>query len=328
MTQSADTKESAASGWAPQTPLTVPLILRWPPRPTIILKYLYALYFPWVALYGVFALLMVSALHWAHADCSHFAWGWIALIVSLNFLFAIAFYGGWHHHFYGRRRQGIQYKYNTRWPATDNRNFLFGRQTADNVIWSLASGVPIWSAYAVLTLWAQARGIAPMTSWSKSPTYCSILMLVLPFFHALHFYGGHRAIHWRPLYNTVHYLHHRSINPGPWSGLAMHPLEHLVYFSGALLFWVLPSTPLHVVFFTTLVALAPGPGHAGFGKMVIGKLSLDTDNFYHYLHHKHFKVNFGDSLLIPLDRFFGTFHDGERHVSRTRSDSTSNKVNR
>jgi sterol desaturase/sphingolipid hydroxylase (fatty acid hydroxylase superfamily) len=48
--------------------------------------------------------------------------------------------------------------------------------------------------------------------------------------------------------------------------------------------------------------------------MMLGKSSFATDNYYHYLHHKFFRVNFGDPLLIPLDRFFGTFHDGTRRV--------------
>ena len=29
----------------------------------------------------------------------------------------------------------------------------------------------------------------------------------------------------------------------------------------------------------------------------------------HYLHHKYFEVNYGDAL-IPLDHWFGTWHDG------------------
>ena len=80
-------------------------------------------------------------------------------------------------------------------------------------------------------------------------------MLILVFFHAVHFYVFHRAIHWPPLYNTVHYLHHANVNPSPWSGLAMHPVEHLIYFSGVLLLWVIPATPIHAIFFMTLVGL-------------------------------------------------------------------------
>jgi sterol desaturase/sphingolipid hydroxylase (fatty acid hydroxylase superfamily) len=94
----------------------------------------------------------------------------------------------------------------------------------------------------------------------------------------------------------------------------MHPVEHLIYFSGALLLWIVPSTPIHVIYFVTLVGLAPAEGHCGFGKVAVGQSGFTTDNYYHYLHHKFVRVNFGDSLLIPLDRLFGTFHDGIRRV--------------
>jgi sterol desaturase/sphingolipid hydroxylase (fatty acid hydroxylase superfamily) len=303
------------AGWTPETPVSVPPLLMWPPRPAKILKYLFGfpgLYFPWIAIDAILALGLWALLLAVGADLAHLAPGWIALIFGSNLIIAAAFYGGWHHYLYGRRVQGTRFKYNPRWPAAEDRSFLFGRPAISNVFWSLGSGVPIWSAYLVLTLWAQARGIAPVVDWGRSPVYCTVLMLILPFFHALHFYVGHRAIHWAPLYNAVHYLHHRNINPGPWSGLAMHPVEHAIYFSGALLLWVVPSTPIHAIYFTTLVALAPCPGHCGFGKLAIGQRTLDTDNYYHYLHHKFFKVNFGDNLLIPLDKLFGTFHDGTR----------------
>ena len=37
--------------------------------------------------------------------------------------------------------------------------------------------------------------------------------------------------------------------------------------------------------------------------------SVDSHAYAHYLHHKYFEVNYGDAL-IPLDRWFGTWHDG------------------
>jgi sterol desaturase/sphingolipid hydroxylase (fatty acid hydroxylase superfamily) len=43
-----------------------------------------------------------------------------------------------------------------------------------------------------------------------------------------HFYWIHRLIRWKPLYNAIHFVHHKNLKVGPWSGLAMHPLEHLV----------------------------------------------------------------------------------------------------
>ena len=78
---------------------------------------------------------------------------------------------------------------------------------------------------------------------------------------------------------------------------------------------MIPSTPIHAIYFVTLVGLAPVDGHSGFGRIVLGRYSFTSDGYYHYLHHKFFSVNFGDALLIPLDRLFGTFHDGIRRVS-------------
>lgn len=44
--------------------------------------------------------------------------------------------------------------------------------------------------------------------------------------------------------------------------------------------------------------------------MEIGEDKLiDSHAYAHYLHHKYFEVNYGDTL-IPLDRWFGTWHDG------------------
>ena len=43
----------------------------------------------------------------------------------------------------------------------------------------------------------------------------------------------HRLLHWKPLYKHVHYLHHKNVNPNPWSGMAMHPVEIVIYLSVA-----------------------------------------------------------------------------------------------
>ena len=115
-------------------------------------------------------------------------------------------------------------------------------------------------------------------------------------------------IHWPPLYRTVHTLHHNNVNPGPWSGLAMHPVEHLLYFSGALIHLIVPSHPFHAAFHLMHAAVTPAQGHVGFDKVVVGEDShFDTHAFAHYLHHKYFECNYADGA-IPLDRWFGTFH--------------------
>jgi sterol desaturase/sphingolipid hydroxylase (fatty acid hydroxylase superfamily) len=135
-------------------------------------------------------------------------------------------------------------------------------------------------------------------------------MLMIPLLRELHFYLVHRLLHVPVLYRTVHWLHHNNVNPGPWSGLAMHPIEHLLYFSGVLIHWVVPSHPVHALFHLIHAGLSPVPGHTGFDKVVVGKAgAVDTHCLAHYLHHKYFECNYADGS-IPLDQWFGTFHDG------------------
>jgi hypothetical protein len=95
----------------------------------------------------------------------------------------------------------------------------------------------------------------------------------------------------------------------PWSGLSMHPIEHLLYFSSIALFWVVPSHPVHALFSSFHRMMAPVPGHSGFDEIELGHASLATNSRAHYLHHKYFEVNYADGVL-PLDKWFGSFHDG------------------
>jgi sterol desaturase/sphingolipid hydroxylase (fatty acid hydroxylase superfamily) len=100
------------------------------------------------------------------------------------------------------------------------------------------------------------------------------------------------------------------MNPGPFSGLSMRPVEHFLYFSGVLLHWIVPSHPLHVLFHIQHRAFAPAQGHNGFDKVRLPNGAwLGSEHYIHYLHHKYFEVNYGDGL-VPFDRLFGTFHDG------------------
>ena len=51
------------------------------------------------------------------------------------------------------------FKYNRKWPDENAERFTFNNQTYDNMFWTLASGVPIWTCYEVLLLWAYANGL-------------------------------------------------------------------------------------------------------------------------------------------------------------------------
>jgi sterol desaturase/sphingolipid hydroxylase (fatty acid hydroxylase superfamily) len=54
-------------------------------------------------------------------------------------------------------------------------------------------------------------------------------------------------------------------------------------------------------------------GHIGFEKLELtADTPLTTHAYAHYLHHKYFEVNYGGDGLIPLDKWFGYFHDGSK----------------
>jgi sterol desaturase/sphingolipid hydroxylase (fatty acid hydroxylase superfamily) len=106
----------------------------------------------------------------------------------------------------------------------------------------------------------------------------------------------------------VHSVHHRNPNPGPWSGMSMHPIEHLFYFSNVLLFFFIPAHPVHFLFISIADALAPAPGHTGFDTNLF-RGWLPGGDFYHFLHHRHVSCNYG-TPTAPWDKFAGSLFDG------------------
>jgi sterol desaturase/sphingolipid hydroxylase (fatty acid hydroxylase superfamily) len=299
--------------WKPREVIEYPPVFTWPARPVKFVRWLlgYPGYIlPWNLVYAVVAGLLWFWLTPPMDMMKDFAPGWLSYLLVRNAAILLLFFGLFHLGLYVRRTQGTSFKFNGRWPAKDHSSFLFRNQTADNMIWTLASGLPLWTAYEALTLWAFANGYIPYVSFAEHPWYAAALLLLVPLWRDLHFYCVHRLLHWPPLYRTVHKLHHNNANPAPWSGLAMHPVEHLLYFSCVLVHWIVPSHPLHAIFNLVHAALAPAPGHVGFDRLVIGReRAVASHSYAHYLHHKHFECNYADGV-IPLDKWFGTFHDG------------------
>jgi sterol desaturase/sphingolipid hydroxylase (fatty acid hydroxylase superfamily) len=299
--------------WKPSKPAEYPPVFAWPAKPLAFGKWLLGFngyILPWNLLYALVAFgiwrFLTPSFEWLRSG----DYWWVAYLVARNAITALVVYGAWHFALYMKKTQGRTFKYNTKWPSGDNKAFLFGRQNADNIIWTFLSAVPIWTAYEAGMLWLFANHYIPFVDAAKHPFYFVMIMLLIPFFHDLHFYLIHRILHWPPLYKKVHSLHHNNSNPGPWSGLAMHPIEHLLYFSGVLIHIVVPSHPVHVLFHLYMPALGPAQSHAGFDKVVVGDGAfVETHGFRHYLHHKYFECNYGDGP-IPIDKWFGTFHDG------------------
>ncbi len=239
-----------------------------------------------------------------------FGIGWIAELYLRNAALLLLIAGPLHLRLYVLKAQGDRYKFNAHFPQAGNSKFLFGSQTWDNVFWCFVSGVTIWTAFEALSLWAYANDILPWVEFRTNPVYCLLLFPFILLFRQAHFYWTHRLTHWKPYYRAAHYVHHKNVSPGPWSGFSMHPLEHLIYLSGFLLHWILPSHPIHMVYHLLHAGLSPANGHSGFHRVEVrDKPSVKSGDYFHYLHHRYFDCNYGNEG-VPLDKWFGSFHDG------------------
>ena len=235
-----------------------------------------------------------------------------AIVYGRNLGLTFLVFGGLHLRFYMLKSQGTRYMLNRREPTATHRRFLFGNQVRENVFWTAVSGVGVWTAYEVVTLCAFANGYIPMLSWEAHPIYFVLLLCAIPIIRDAYSYFVHRLLHYRFLYKSVHALHHKNVDIGPWSGMSMHPVEHVLYFGGVLLHWILLSHPLHAIFHVQQAGLAPALGHLGFHRLLTkgeNEYSIGQ-RYFHYLHHRYFECNYGGDGTVPLDKWFGSWHDG------------------
>ena len=304
--------------WHPPLPLEGAPVLVFPPRPLKALRWLLSVGFLWsfLAPYTATALLTWFLLQPPLADCAVLAPGWILVVLGRNMALMLVIAGGLHLYLHRWRRQGSTHRYETRELGRDDPRFLCRDQVIDNMAWSMGSGVVLWSAIEVLFLHAYANGALPALAWSAHPFWFAALFLAIPFWQSAHFFVIHRLLHWRPLYRLVHAVHHRNVAIGPWSGISMHPIEHLLYFSSVAIHLVVPSSPLHVIFHMQFLVFGAVQSHCGFADLVVrGRATLALGDFFHQLHHRYFHCNYGADY-VQLDRWSGSFHDGTAEATR------------
>ena len=297
--------------WRPPYPCSYAPLFEWPPRPGRILKWLFG--YPGYLWPVSLVLVALACITWFLlqpdlAKSVDLKVGWIGLMFLRNIGLIWIVYGGLHLVLYKLKLHGSERKYFPKWQAADNKRFLFKNQVFDNVFRSCISGGITWTVYEVLYIWAASNQRIPLLDIKKNPVWFIALFLIIPLWRELHFYLTHRMIHWKPLFRKIHVVHHLNHNPGPWAGLAMHTIEHILYFSVVAVHFIVPSHPVHFFFNSLHTALTPANGHHGFeGPLFNGWLK--TGSYFHYLHHRYVTCNLGEST-IPLDRWFGRFYDG------------------
>jgi cytochrome b involved in lipid metabolism len=264
---------------------------------------------------------------------------WVALVVVRNLVLEVALYESWHQLLFGfLKTPAVEARRFSSFDPYDGTTAVWRERffCTCGFIWS--------SLYECLVVHIWASGVVPecddkvlagpfgsacrmaTPSWNdimERPlvvTWFLLAFAVTTQFRGIHFFFCHRMMHpwWDQnnglkqgdvgafLYRHVHSLHHKSYNPGPWSSLSMHPVEHMLYFSCFFLAFFVPYHPLHLLlnkYHTDISALAGHDGHASPGAADVG----------HYLHHAHFECNYGFSFPNYLDKFFGTFDDGTKY---------------
>lgn len=239
----------------------------------------------------VIALVFYVAFPYDIPAAREFAAEWVLRRLGVNVLMFASYYGFWS---LALNVLGMaSRKYKPRHVPTTARMF--------HNIWYCVLGalqIGVWEIF-FLHLWATGKvGYTPeaAASWYTLVGWT----LALPVLHDVHFYFIHRMIHIRPLYRFVHSLHHRNNDTEPFCGIAMHPVEHMYFFSGLGLSFYFGTLwcPWHFYWSLSWLLLAPGASHSGWED------HFNADQF-HYMHHAKFECNYG-SPGFPMDKIFGT----------------------
>ena len=306
--------------YKPSKRVGYPPLFIWPARPLAAVKWLFSIpgyFFPWNTLYVSIGLITWFFLSPSLENYSSPTIKLAMLVFLRNSLLVALYFGTFHYFLYIKRSQSCEFKFNPRWPSKSSKQFMFNNQTIDNILLTFMSGVTTWTAFELGILWLASNNLIEIINIKQNLFYFISMIFLIHLWRDLHFYIIHRLIHFQPLYSMAHRIHHKNTNPGPWSGLAMHPIEHVLYFSCALLYLIFPFHPAFVIITLVHAGLSPAPGHVGFERIKTSDhKSFDADSHAHYLHHKYFECNYADGIL-PLDRWFGTFHVGSAEAHKS-----------
>jgi sterol desaturase/sphingolipid hydroxylase (fatty acid hydroxylase superfamily) len=189
-------------------------------------------------------------------------------------------------------------------PFIPNRKYNWNK-VMHNVFWS-ASGLVIWTGFdnVFAYLWATGRlpYLSDATAFSTVSGFIRFVagLVLVPAWRDSHFYFAHRILHFKPLFTQVHSLHHRNTDIEPFSGICMHPVEHLFYYACILPSVVFLASPFHFLWNGVHLLLSPGASHSGWED------HWQADGF-HYMHHRYFECNYAGSSSAFLDYTFDTF---------------------
>jgi len=254
-------------------------------------------------------------------EAKEWRFGWVYKVVLFNLACEFILYSFWHYMTYasayaeGKLKEKKFNPVNQYEPSAKRAGF-FSSPTGhlQREILFTTLGWLQSSAIQCIFMWLWANNKIPvyLNFWDH-PVYSIFLFLGITYWREFHFYWVHRMEHpwWNIkygladgdigafMYRHFHSLHHKSYNPGPWSGLSMHPVEHFFYYSCTFFPLFLSCHPLHFLYTKFHADISPIGGHDGFA-------DPGGNSDFHYLHHAKFECNYGTEL-VEFDRLFGSF---------------------
>lgn len=126
-----------------------------------------------------------------------------------------------------------------------------------------------------------------------------ISLLLCLVIHDTYFYWMHRILHHKVLFRFTHLVHHKSINPSPFTSYSFHFLEAIT--EGLVLFiivFLIPIHPIALIIFGLIGFVINIYGHLGYEIMPKSfrksyLFEIINSSVYHNLHHKKFNGNYG-----------------------------------
>lgn len=263
---------------------------------------------------------------WPIEEAKEWKLKWVLVVLFRNLFIELILYGGWHWFLYvsGFVNGRIEHKkFNPENQYDDGGKNIVREVTFTTLGFFMSTAFEC----VVLNLWSRKSiYIVPFYSDffgnSFAWTFYSIFhVLIVAYWRDAHFYFIHRAMHkWNFkifgidigyfLYRHVHSLHHKSKNPGPFSGLSMHPFEHFLYYTCTLTCFFFPLHPYHFLYTKFHADISPIAGHDGYDKPAGGSA-------FHYLHHSLVDCNYG-TPMVPLDYMFGSLKSDEKVKTKTK----------
>jgi len=258
-------------------------------------------------------------------EAKEWRWGWVGKIVLFNLACELILCNFWHYMTHASTEGSKSLRphkfnpanpYEPNWGPVGMLSSTTG-QLQREVFFTTLGWLQSAAWQCVLThCWAN-NSLMYYTDFWAFPVYSILVLCGVSYWREVHFYLAHRGQHpwWDRqngllngdvgafLYRHVHSLHHKSYNPGPWSGLCMHPVEHLIYYTVATVPPLLMSVhPIHFLWCKFHADIAPIGGHDGHDDPA-------GNGDFHWLHHAKFECNYGVPWPYNFDALFGTWVD-------------------